>query len=125
MSMKRPNNPLGPTTALAVIIMGSIALTLTGCGQRQLTGVVQNSKWVASGWELSLGNGETADYILVDRAALLDQQGRVAAAKDARNIILLGGQYIGMRIKVSGPVQCDSSGRRFIKVSRREQIEIL
>lgn len=113
-----------PDSALAIIILGFIALALGGCGQNQLSGVVQNSKWVSSSWELSLGTGDTADYMLVDRAALLDLQGRVIAAKDPRNVILLGSQYVGMRIRVSGDVKRDSSGRRFIKVTRREQIEI-
>lgn len=113
-----------PNTVLAAIITGLLALALGGCGQSQLTGIVQNSNWVSSGWELSLGTAETADYILVDKAALLDLQGRVVAAKDPRNIMLLGSQFVGMRIKVSGDVERDSSGRRFIKVTRREQIEI-
>ena len=120
----RPQREIRPKTALVAIITGFIALALGGCGQSQFTGIVQNSKWVYSGWELSLGTTETADYILVDKAALLDLQGRVVAAKDPRNIMLLGSQYVGMRIRVSGDVERDSSGRRFIKVTRREQIEI-
>ncbi len=112
-----------PNAALAAVT-GFIALALVGCSQSELTGIVQNSKWLASGWELQLGTAKTADYILVERAALLDLEGRVVAAKHPGNIMLLGSQYVGMRISVSGNVERDSGGKRFIKVTRREQIEI-
>jgi len=56
---------------------------------------------------------------------LLDLQGIIAAQRDSKNLLLLGNQYVGRRIRVSGAVERDSAGRRFVRVSSREQIELL
>lgn len=107
---------------LAVIM---VVVTLFGCGQGRFSGVVQSSKWVSDGWELSLGTASTADYILVEKQVLLDLGGRVAVVQDPRNMLLLGSQYVGRKVRVRGEIQRDESNRRFIRVIQRDQIELL
>jgi len=80
---------------------------------------------VEGGYELSLGTSQTSDYVFVEASVLLDLQGVIAARQDRNNILILGNQYVGRRIRVSGAVEQDSSGRRFIRVSTRQQIELL
>jgi hypothetical protein len=107
--------------AFVAIIIGIIAL---GCSQNHLTGVVQRSTAVEAGWELALGPSDAADYILVEHAVLMDREGRTLIAKDPRNRRLLGSKYVGMRIRVNGGIERDGTGRKFIRVTRRDQIEI-
>ena len=80
---------------------------------------------VEGGYELSLGTSQNSDYVFVEMTVLLDLQGMIAAQRDSRNMLLLGDQYVGHRIRVSGAVEKDPAGRRFIRVSSREQIELL
>ena len=95
------------------------------CAPSGLTGVVQSSRMVQGGYELSLGTSQSSDYVFVEVTVLLDLQGMLAAQQDSRNMLLLGNQYVGRRIMVSGEVEKDTAGRRFIRVSSREQIELL
>jgi 8-oxo-dGTP pyrophosphatase MutT (NUDIX family) len=111
--------------AIRVAAVVVFILLFVGCGQRQMTGVVQNSKWVNGGWELPLGTGDKSDYIFIEHGALMDMQGAMITAGNPRNLFLLGHQYVGKKIRVTGDVERDGIRRKFIRVARRDQIEIL
>lgn len=51
-----------------------LVLNLFSCEQRELTGVIQTSKWSHTGWEFALGTSENADYVFVETKVLLDTQ---------------------------------------------------
>ncbi len=79
---------------------------------------------VQGGYQLALGTSDSSDYIFVEVDALLDLKGLLAVQQDSRALLLLGNQYVGRRVRVSGDVQRDENGRRFIRVTKREQIEL-
>lgn len=108
---------------LAVLLFSITA----SCAPSGLTGVVQTSQMVQGGYgyELTLGTSQDADYIFVEMNVLLDLQGMLAAQQNSRNLLLLGDRFVGRRIKVSGTIERDSLGRKFIRVSNRAQIELL
>jgi hypothetical protein len=109
---------IGLNIVLAALLLGESSHT-------QLRGVVQRSEWGEIGWRLSLGTQQSSDYILLDRDALLASEDRMVLAQYGPNLLLFGNQYVGKRVRVAGEVQRDSANRRFIRVTRLEQIELL
>ena len=125
---KEDINDMRRVAAMSRVSFAVMALLLflsASCAPSGLTGVVQSSRIVQGGYELSLGTSPSADYVFVEAKVLLDLQGIIAAQRDSKNLLLLGNQYVGRRIRVSGAVERDSAGRRFVRVSSREQIELL
>ena len=71
-----------------------------------------------------MGTDQNSDYIFVEREVLLDYEGGILVGIHRANLFLLGNQYVGRRVRVTGEVQRDSANRRFITVTRRQQIEL-
>jgi hypothetical protein len=94
----------------------------------QLTGVVQNATFVPgeqAGWVLSLGTTDSSDYVFVEYMVLLEKENLALLRGNPGAVMSLGEQYVGARVRVSGEVERDGQGRRFIRVAKREQIELL
>ena len=114
------SNILGITLCFALIL-------LAGCGRRQLSGTIQSSTLVKNGSQISFGTSDSSDYIFVETKALVGAEGAtfLYGQNDTNTLFRLGSQYIGRQIRVSGHIQRDQTGRRFIDVTDRKQIELL
>ena len=88
--------------------------------------MVQSSRPIVGGYELYFGTSGSADYAFIDGRVLLQEPAAlIAIQRDSKAILTIGNQFVGKRIRISGEVQKDTAGRRYIRVNERAQIEYL
>lgn len=108
-----------------LVVVAFFVIFSAGCSRNQLTGVVQRSEMIQGGYVLTLGSGPSSDFVFLESHVLLDLEGLMEIRRRSENVLFLGNRYVGKRIKVYGEIDRTESGRRYIRVTHRDQIEIL
>ena len=110
---------------MALLVTLLISSSISGCSDgNELTGVVQKVEWQEGKILFFLGPSADSPFSSIEPAVLWDQKAKLQA-RDPIMRRLLGADFVGRKVRISGQIQRDTHNRQFIHVSKREQIEIL